>query len=208
MALATLPAPFGLSARASRSDPPTSSSLVDGKALSTRSSSARRRAIPTLADKRLVHLRLRPVHASEMAEEIPLVGLDTPALEAARLLATRRLPGLVVADDRGRPYAILPASQVVRFLVPSYIQDDPSLARVLNESVADHAADKLGSRTVRDVLPKDRPELAVVNHDDTVIEVAAIMARLRSPLVAVLQDKRLIGAVSASRLLQFALPAE
>jgi CBS domain-containing protein len=97
---------------------------------------------------------------------------------------------------------------VVRFLVPSYIQDDPSLARVLNESVADHAADKLGSRSVRDVLPKDRPELAVVNHDDTVIEVAAIMARLRSPLVAVMQDQRLIGAVSASRLLQFALPAE
>ena len=48
----------------------------------------------------------------------------------------------------------------------------------------------------------------MVNHDDTVIEVAAIMARLRSPLVAVLKDKRLIGAVSASRLLQFALPAE
>ena len=143
-----------------------------------------------------------------MAEEIPLVSLDTSALEAARVLATRRLPGLVVADEQGRPYAILPASQVVRFLVPSYIQDDPSLARVLNESVADHAADKLGSRTVRDMLPRDRPELAVVNHDDTVIEVAAIMARLRSPLVAVLKDKRLIGAVSASRLLQFALPAE
>jgi CBS domain-containing protein len=148
------------------------------------------------------------MHAAEMAEEIPLVSLNTSALAAARVLATRRLPGLVVADDHGRPYAILPASQVVRFLVPSYIQDDPSLARVLNESVADHAADKLGSRSVRDVLPKDRPELAVVNHDDTVIEVAAIMARLRSPLVAVMQDQRLIGAVSASRLLQFALPAE
>ena len=48
----------------------------------------------------------------------------------------------------------------------------------------------------------------MVNHDDTVIEVAAIMARLRSPLVAVLQDRRLIGVVTASRLLQFALPAE
>ena len=148
------------------------------------------------------------MHAAEMAEEIPLVSLNTSALEAARVLATRRLPGLVVADDQGRPYAILPASQVVRFLVPSYIQDDPSLARVLSESVADHAADRLGGRTVRDLLPKDRPELAVVNPDDTVIEVAAIMARLRSPLVAVLEGKRLIGAVSASRLLQFALPAE
>jgi CBS domain-containing protein len=142
-----------------------------------------------------------------MAEEIPLVHLDDSALEAARILGRRRLAGLVVTDDRGQPYAILPASQVVRFLVPTYIQDDPSLARVLNESMADHAADKLGSRTVREVLPKEPRELAVVNHDDTIIEVAAIMARLRSPLVAVLADKQLIGVISASRLLEFALPA-
>ena len=141
-----------------------------------------------------------------MVEDVPLVGLDTNALEAARLLADRRLPGLVVADDQGRPYAILPASQVVRFLVPSYIIDDPALARVVSESVADQAADKLGSRTVRDLLPRDRPELAVVNHDDTVIEVAAIMARLRSPLVVVTAGKQMVGVIFAARLLEFALP--
>lgn len=141
-----------------------------------------------------------------MVENVPLVGLDTSALEAARLLARDRLPGLVVADEQGRPYAILPASQVVRFLVPGYIIDDPALARVVSESVADHAADRLGSRTVRDLLPKDRPELAVVNPDDTVIEVAAIMARLRSPLVAVVDRGRLVGVIFAARLLEFALP--
>ena len=92
-----------------------------------------------------------------------------------------------MTDAQGHPQAVLPASQVVRFLVPTYVQDDPSLARVLSESMADHAADKLGSRLVRDVLPAERPELCVVQHDDTLIEVAAIMARLRSPLVAVMR---------------------
>ena len=140
-----------------------------------------------------------------MAEKTPLVTLDTSALEAAKLLASHRLPGLVVTDAQGHPHAVLPASQVVRFLVPSYVQDDPSLARVLSESMADHAADKLGSRRVGDVLPRDRPELPVVNHDDTVIEVAAIMARLRSPLVAVMRGTELIGVISASRLLELAL---
>ena len=77
---------------------------------------------------------------------------------------------------------------------------------MVSESVADHAADKLGSRRVRDVLPKDRPELAVVNHDDTVIEVAAIMARLRSPLVVVTAGKQMVGVIFASRLLEYALP--
>ena len=140
-----------------------------------------------------------------MAEQVPLVTLDTSALEAAELLASHRLPGLVVTDAQGHPRAVLPASQVVRFLVPSYVQDDPSLARVLSESMADHAADKLGSRRVGDVLPQERPELPVVNHDDTVIEVAAIMARLRSPLVAVMQGTELIGVITASRLLELAL---
>ncbi len=141
-----------------------------------------------------------------MAKPSPVVDLDFNALEAARLLAEQRLPALLVVERDGAPHAILPASQVVRFLAPGYVQDDPTLARVMNESVADHAGDELGSKRVRDLLPKDRPELPAVNHDDTIVEVAAIMARLRCPLAAVLRDGQLIGVISASRLLELALP--
>ena len=142
-----------------------------------------------------------------MAEPMPVVDLDFSALEAAQLLAERRLPALVVVEPNGAPHAILPASQVVRFLVPGYVQEDPTLARVMNESMADHAGDKLSSKRVRDLLPKDRRELPVVNHDDTIIEVAAIMARLRCPLAAVIRRGELIGVISASRLLELALPS-
>ncbi|MEV0074700.1 MULTISPECIES: CBS domain-containing protein [unclassified Amycolatopsis] len=145
------------------------------------------------------------MHASEMAEEYPVVDLDSDALAAARLLAERRLPGLVVTDATGCPQSVLPASQVVKFLVPSYVCDDPSLAGVLTESIADRAADKLAGKTVRSVLPQEPTELPRVNADDTIVEVAATMARLRCPLVAVMQDKTLIGVVSASRLLELAL---
>ncbi|TDU87906.1 CBS domain protein [Kribbella voronezhensis] len=137
-----------------------------------------------------------------MAEEFPVVGLDSAAREAVELLAVRRLPGLIVVGAKGEPHSVLPASQVVRFLVPSYVQDDPSLARVIDESLADQVADKLANVTVRRLLPSEPVELPVVNHDDTVLEVAAIMARLRCPLVAVLKDKKIIGAITASRLLE------
>jgi CBS domain-containing protein len=145
------------------------------------------------------------VHAEQMAEETPLVDLDMSALAAARLLAERRLPALVVTKADGSPHSILPASQVVRFLVPGYVQDDPSLARVMNESMADRAGDKLANKRVRDLLPTERRELAVVNYDDTIIEVAAIMARLRCPLAAVMKGDKLIGVITASRLLELAL---
>lgn len=137
-----------------------------------------------------------------MAEEFPVVSLDSDARDAVELLASRRLPGLIVVDTKGEPYSVLPASQVVRFLVPSYVQDDPSLARVIDESLADQVADKLAGVTVRKLLPSEPVELPVVNHDDTVIEVAAIMARLRCPLVAVMKDKEIVGAITASRLLE------
>ncbi|MFI5615228.1 CBS domain-containing protein [Amycolatopsis sp. NPDC051903] len=145
------------------------------------------------------------MHAAEMAEEYPVVDLDSDALTAVRLLAQQRLPGLVVTDATGCPQSVLPASQVVQFLVPRYVVDDPSLAGVLNESMADRVADKLGGRTVRELLPAEPTELPRANADDTVVEVAAMMARLRCPLVAVMDGRKLLGVVSASRLLELAL---
>ncbi|MEU4293151.1 CBS domain-containing protein [Kribbella sp. NPDC026596] len=146
------------------------------------------------------------MHAEQIAETYPVVTMDTDARQAAELLASQRLPGIIVVDKEQRPYSVLPASQVVRCLVPSYVQDDPSLARVIDESLADRVADKLTNVTVRQMLPDEPTELPVVNYDDTVLEVAAIMARLRCPLVAVVKDKEIIGAITASRLLQLAIP--
>ena len=143
-----------------------------------------------------------------MVEQFPVVALDTDALEAARMLAADRLPGLIVTDEAGKPYAVLPASQVVKFLVPGYVQDDPSLARVIDETRADRVAEKLTGTTVRKLLPpkRERPdELPVVQADDTMLEVAALMARLRCPLVVVVDGSEILGAITASRLLELAL---
>lgn len=141
------------------------------------------------------------MHASELVEEYPLVGIDTDALEATQTMAKLRLPGLVVTEGEGRPYAVLPASQVVKFVVPQYIQADPSLAAVIDEPAADRIAAQLAGKKVRDLLPTHPAELPTVAADDTVLELAAVMARMRSPLVAVVSDDRIIGVVTASRLL-------
>lgn len=148
--------------------------------------------------------------ARQIAEDYPSVRMDSDALAAAKLLAEHRLPGIVVTDGDRVPRAVLPASQVVRFLVPGYIQDDPSLAGVLSESVADRVADALRGKTVGQLLPDSaaKPVLPVVRADDTVIEVAALMARCRSPLVAVVEGKRMVGVITASRLLQVTLAAD
>jgi CBS domain-containing protein len=146
--------------------------------------------------------------ARELAEEYPLVHGDDGALEAAELIAARRLPGVVVVDDAGRPVTVLPGPEVLRFLVPEYVQEDPSLARVFDEGTADRCAARLRERRVGELLPPkdERRELPVVDGDATVVECAAVMARLRSPLLVVTDDGHVVGVVTASHLLALLLP--
>jgi CBS domain-containing protein len=145
------------------------------------------------------------MRAAEIDEEFPVVDIDSPAVEAARMLVEHSLPGIVVLTADGQPYAVLPASQVVRFIVPSYVQDDPLLAGVVVESVADRAAEKLGGKTIRELLPQHQLTMPAANADDTIIEVATIMGRLRSPLIVVMKQGKLHGVITASRLLAMAL---
>ena len=62
-----------------------------------------------------------------------------------------------------------------------------------------------GDKTVRDVLPEHLQDIPSAKADDTIIEVAALMAPLKSPLIAVIKDGRLLGVITASRLLAAAL---
>ena len=142
------------------------------------------------------------MRARELAVDFPSVRSDTAALEAARLLAQQDLPGLIVVDGRGRPTTILPGTDVLKMAVPQYCQADPALARVIDEAAADIFIHQLGSRTVAEVLPERLRELPVVDDDATALEIAALMARSRSPLVAVVDDEGvLVGAVTLDGLL-------
>lgn len=64
------------------------------------------------------------VRARDLMEDFPLVGKQTDALAATRLLVERGLPGLVVLDSKGLPLVVLPGSQVLRFALPEYVEDE------------------------------------------------------------------------------------
>ncbi|WP_328834112.1 CBS domain-containing protein [Streptomyces sp. NBC_00252] len=151
------------------------------------------------------------MRARDLAVEYETVGLDSDALDAARLMAEQQLPALLVVDERGAPKAILPASQMVKILVPAYVVEDPTLAAVVDERHADRLCEALAGRKVRDCLSKSTPPPAVAAPDDTALEVAAQMAQVRSPLVAVVEKGgagvRLLGVITASHLLERLLAA-
>lgn len=145
------------------------------------------------------------MRARDLVSDFPTVALDTPAMEAARLLADQDLPGLIVVDEQGRPFTILPGTQVLRLAVPRYCQDDPALARVVDEKHADHFMRELDRKTVRQCLPAQPRELPIASVRATILEMAALMARTRSPLIAIVDKNELVGAVTLQVLLDHAL---
>ncbi|MBC9730004.1 CBS domain-containing protein [Streptomyces sp. TRM68367] len=154
------------------------------------------------------------MRALDLAVEYETVALDSDAIDAARLMAGHRLPALLVLDEHGAPAAILPASQMIRILVPEYVIEDPALAAVVDERHADRLCEALRGRRVRDCLSDTAPSPAIAAPDDTALEVAALMARVRSPLVAVVEEAdrgrspgRLLGVITASHLLERLLAA-
>jgi hypothetical protein len=124
----------------------------------------------------------------------------------------RQLPGLIVGDSTQHPIAILPGSQILRFVVPRYVQVDPNLAHVYSERHADQLCAKLAGRQVNDLLPDHSRQLPVVDADATAIEIAALMPGTHSPLVAVVESKGgtsntpMIGAITVADLLGKLLP--
>ena len=145
------------------------------------------------------------MRAEDLEEKFPIVPIDSDAIDAARKIAEHNLPGLLVTDTAGKPYAVLPAFAILRFILPRYVQDDLTLAGVLGDPTPDQAVRNLAGKTVGDVLPDYLRDMPSVDARDTITKVAAEMARARSPLIAVTKDGKLHGVITASRLLAAAL---
>jgi CBS domain-containing protein len=142
------------------------------------------------------------MHASDIAIQVPTVTLRDPVTTAVKLMADRHLPGLIVVDDASRPRVVLPGTQVLRMIVSHSYQRDQALARTIDEAHADLFWKELGNRTVRDCLPRELAKPVAVSTDATLLEVANLMARMHSPLVAVVdRGGYLVGCITLTSLL-------
>ncbi|MEU8346882.1 CBS domain-containing protein [Actinomadura meyerae] len=142
------------------------------------------------------------MQARDIAIKVPTVTRDDSIAHAIQLMALGRLPGLIVVDGEQRPRVVLPGTQVLRLAVPAAYQEDPALTRVVDETHADVFWHEIRDRTVGDCLGTHTPRPVIVKASATLLELAALMARQRSPIVAVVDDAGLLtGAVILDRLL-------
>lgn len=128
------------------------------------------------------------MHASDLQTSITMVDRHTSAQRAARLIADGSLPGLVIADAKGKPVTVISAVDVLGLLIPGYIRQDMSLAGVFDEKGAEEIWQHLDGRTIGDLLDDDGVhtfDLITVDSDATVVEIAAQMAEARAMIALV-----------------------
>ncbi|GAA2092374.1 CBS domain-containing protein [Microlunatus panaciterrae] len=148
------------------------------------------------------------MRARDLVLHHPVLRSDDDALDAARVLAEQRLPGVLVLDSRGQPSAVLLASRLIQLLVPGYVLEDPTLAAVVDEPHADRLSRALAGLTVGDCLPKAPMTPSVADPNDTALEIAALMVREHTSMVAVVErrseekEPAVLGVITASHLLQ------
>ncbi len=141
--------------------------------------------------------------AEQLAQPVGLTKTTDSVLDVARRMVNEGLPAVAVVADDGQPLAVLPVWQVVGLAVPTYIKDDPSLARVVDEASADRLIEGLATLTVQGVLDDAEPDLlGTVPYNATLLQVASRMSELRvSFLVVAGPDGKALGTITAQAVL-------
>jgi CBS domain-containing protein len=143
------------------------------------------------------------MRARDIAVAMPTVTVGDSVATAVKKMAAERLPGLIVVDDFGRPRAVLPGTQVLRMIIGLEFQEDAALVRAVDEAHADSFWRPESARSVLERLPAKAVRDSTVGADATLLEVASLMARKHSPLIAVVaEDGSLLGGITLSLLLE------
>ncbi|WP_432043352.1 hypothetical protein [Streptomyces cadmiisoli] len=139
--------------------------------------------------------------ARELVEPYPYVTLDEHAACALRLLSLHGLPALLVVDADARPYAVVPCARLVGQFTAAYAT--PTAAA--DGRTLDGGQGGVAGLTVAQWLPPDVLSAPTVEPEASVTEIAAVIARTNSPLVAVVErdgdQEWLAGAVTAARVI-------
>ncbi|MGP4052708.1 CBS domain-containing protein [Streptomyces sp. 2A115] len=146
------------------------------------------------------------MRARDLADPYPTVSADDDALDAARLLVREQLPALLVLDRDDYPYAVVSSARMIGALLPWYMREEPVLTAVVDDHFDEEAREAMTGRTVTEWLPRGRITPPVVGPDAPPSQIAALMTRKDTPIVAVVErdgDKAtLVGAVTAAALLE------
>lgn len=110
----------------------------------------------------------------------------------------------IVVDEAGMVLGLVGVHDILRHLVPSYLDPDGNLAKVMHEDYFDEVFAEQRDVTVADLMSKDDP-VDTVSPDDAVIKAAALFVEHRRKVLPVVEGGRVVGVITCRGVLKRAL---
>ena len=130
----------------------------------------------------------------------PQISVRPTATVSEAVLAMAQRGAILVVDDSGTLLGVVSDAVLLRGLLPAYVQVNEQLAGVLDEHTAEQLFERVKNREITKLL-SHLEELPQVAGADSLIEAASVMLRTASPLVAVVEQGKIIGGISLKDLL-------
>jgi len=119
------------------------------------------------------------------------------------ILASNQDAAMVV-DNAGSLLGLVGIHDILRRIVPGYLDLDANLAKVMHENYFDEVFAKVADVTAADLMSKG-DGLDSVSPDDAVIKAAALFVEHRRKVLPVVEGSRVVGVITRRSVLRRAL---
>jgi len=127
---------------------------------------------------------------------------ETFASLLPRLLSSRQATAAVLDDDR-RLVGIVGIYDILRSVVPLYVDLDQKLAAMLHQGFLTERLDGLAERQVRELMTEDIDSVAP---GDSLTRAVVLIVEKRRKTLPVLEDGRFVGMVTRRTILEKVAP--
>lgn len=147
------------------------------------------------------------MRAKDLIIAVPVLRPEDGAAELVHAFRDPSVLIVAVTTGVGEIVGAITSEDLLDALLPPYVLTTERLAGVLDEAAADTLRERIAGKRVRDFVNMTRGHPAV-RSDDTLLEAATALARSRDRAVLVVEEGRVLGAITVDRLLHVLLYPE
>lgn len=141
------------------------------------------------------------VQAKDLMRRAAVFHPDDPAEDLVLAFETAGLRAVAVASLDGRLIRMVTDLDLLHALLPPYVQEDPVLARVLEDNAAWALRRRLKGQRVRHVANVRPGSGQAVRPEDTLVEVTSAMVQVGDPAIPVVAGDVVVGVIAVDELL-------
>jgi CBS domain-containing protein len=139
-----------------------------------------------------------------METEPVRVPANAPLRTILEAVLGRNQDAAMVVDEVGNLLGLVGIHDILRSIVPRYLDLDANLAKVMHESYFDEVFAEQGDVTAADLMSQSA-DVDTVSPDDAVIKAAALFVEHRRKVIPVVEGSRLVGVITRRSVLRRAL---